>query len=436
MTCKIAMLADNSGLADHRIRKEAECLAEAGYEIRVFCKNEGGSSAIRKKAGVTYQALPVNIEDGLGHISGARTALKMARNFGRGSKKNSNTKDTDMAAQSPKQLGQPLTLHGRFRAALVDRLHLTQYWPAYRSALKDFSPNIIHAHDLATAHAGYCWAQRSGIPFIYDAHEFETSRHAPLPDRAWEFRRSLERKIARKAAKIITVSDDMADELAVAYQIDRPITIYNSPEVSASNSDANIREQLRISPDEKLGIYVGGYREGRGIHTIIKAVADFSGLHFAFVGIAPGGQGAQTVEGILSQYAPGLNVHFIAPVDPANLPIFLSTSDFAMIGTENTCLNHRYCMPNKLFECAFARVPLVVTPLQSISAFVNEYCAGEVAKNYTQEALKESVEAVILKGPEAYYPPLGFARMSEYHSWSFQRETLTEIYQKLTAQFL
>ena len=67
----------------------------------------------------------------------------------------------------------------------------------------------------------------------------------------------------------------------------------------------------------------------------------------------------------------------------------------ADIGTcliENVSLSDHFCLPNKLFEYAFARKPILASDLPEISNIVKKYRLGEVCKLEPQ-----SIERAIIK---------------------------------------
>ncbi len=73
--------------------------------------------------------------------------------------------------------------------------------------------DVVHANDLETLPAGWALARSARARLIYDAHELYTESE-PDPPRIYRaVLGALERLLAKRASAVVTVSDDIADEL-------------------------------------------------------------------------------------------------------------------------------------------------------------------------------------------------------------------------------
>ena len=59
-------------------------------------------------------------------------------------------------------------------------------------------------------------------------------------------------------------------------------------------------------------------------------------------------------------------VRFIDPVPPEKLLSVTASADLGLTFLEDCCLNHRYALPNKLFEYLAAGVPVIASDLPEI----------------------------------------------------------------------
>jgi glycosyltransferase involved in cell wall biosynthesis len=55
-----------------------------------------------------------------------------------------------------------------------------------------------------------------------------------------------------------------------------------------------------------------------------------------------------------------------------------SVADVGIHPIENTCLNHFYCLPNKLFQYIQAGIPVLCSDFPEMRKIVNGYKVGEV----------------------------------------------------------
>jgi len=99
-------------------------------------------------------------------------------------------------------------------------------------------------------------------------------------------------------------------------------------------------------------------------------------------------------------------------------------ADCGLCLIEDVSLSDRLCLPNKLFEYAFAGIPVLASRLHEIARVVNEYRLGACCDNDA-----DSIEAAVLKiereglaRPEADLTEL---------SWDTQAKRLQEAYRQL-----
>ena len=88
----------------------------------------------------------------------------------------------------------------------------------------------MHANDIDTLPAGLALARRSGARLVYDAHELYSEFEAPAPRLAQQLTLALERRLARRADTVVTVSDHMARELQARLGLRaQPLVVTNAP---------------------------------------------------------------------------------------------------------------------------------------------------------------------------------------------------------------
>ena len=68
-----------------------------------------------------------------------------------------------------------------------------------------------------------------------------------------------------------------------------------------------------------------------------------------------------------------INIFHHPPVSTTFLLDYTASADIGLLLYDNSSLNHKYCMPNKLFEYMMAGLPVLVSNLQEIKKIV-ELC--------------------------------------------------------------
>ena len=62
---------------------------------------------------------------------------------------------------------------------------------------------------------------------------------------------------------------------------------------------------------------------------------------------------------------------------------------------QNTCLNHYYCLPNKLFEYAMAGLPVIVSNMKEMRELVEKYDMGIVVIDDKIESMNNAIDKIL-----------------------------------------
>jgi hypothetical protein len=68
---------------------------------------------------------------------------------------------------------------------------------------------------------------------------------------------------------------------------------------------------------------------------------------------------------------------------------------YSLISIYPSNLNYQYCLPNKLFQCIQARLPIVCGPTPSIANIVQSFGIGVVASDFSPLALGKAIDRVL-----------------------------------------
>lgn len=264
---------------------------------------------------------------------------------------------------------------------------------AFSHAVSLHSASLYHASDLYTLEAASKGAHRAQARYSYDsrelyAHVAATKRR---PWVRWWWAR-LEGRLIQHASCVFTVSDSIADHLASTYRIPRPIVVHNVPEETpASNPDPNppnppvghvpgqtmrnLLEDRDLASNARVLVHLGQMKKDRGCENLIRAMQSVNKAHLVFLGYGPLELKLKELVGSLRLHD---RVHFIAPVPPRSVHMALSGATIGITMLEDTCLNHRFALPNKLFDYLKVGLPVLASNLKEVSRVVSDHQCGMV----------------------------------------------------------
>jgi glycosyltransferase involved in cell wall biosynthesis len=302
-------------------------------------------------------------------------------------------------------------------------LNLRMAWRALR-----YRAVVVHCHDHLVLPAGWLAGSLLGARLVYDAHELESDRVGTPNARrlAWV----IERWCWSRVDLLISVSPSIIDWYQQHFGPKQSALVLNSPASGSAqylrlDFPPRVRETpgyfhacFEIPAEAKVFIYLGLLVPGRGIERLLEV---FSGpdtrSHIVFMGY-----GDKLGVGDAAQRCP--NIHLHPAVSHEQVVEYVRHADCGVCLIEDVSLSDRLCLPNKLFEYAFAGIPVLASRLPEIERVVREFGLGVCCDNDV-ESIRQAVKAIERDGIS---PPT--ADLSELSS-ERQAERLRDAYRQL-----
>lgn len=472
---RIAMTLQHSWHNDSRVIREAEALAAAAHDVRVFCRGSGPSQVVETRNGVSYHAIPFTEGLTLGHLCklgfvhlrihcmwlrdrfsisarcGFRHALKALGEFSllvlaavpavvlafglKAIVKLHRVLPFKVAPQGPlARMRDGLYARRDDMRKLLARyaeplFHLNDYAVTVVTEIARWKPDVVHVHDMISLSGGYLAARRVGVPYVYDAHELETHTNYQLSSLTWLFLARYERVLIRTAKHVITVCDSIADWLAIKYRIARPIVILNAPALDTAGPESaeTVRAHLRLTNEEKLAVYIGSVTVDRGLERCVEALRYAPEVRLALVGWRYPVMEDQ-LRRLADHYGVADRLHFVDPVPSRLVVSFIRGADCSLIAVQNVCLSYYFCMPNKLLESVVGHLPVAVARLKELRAFLREFPVG-VEMDETDPRSIAAAMIEITRDPAKYRPTdQQIAAIAARYGWQLQKERLIRLY--------
>ena len=285
--------------------------------------------------------------------------------------------------------------------------------------------DILHCNDLNSLHIGVISKIfNRELKVVYDAHEYETEIDG-LGGIRKKLSKMSERFLIRYADRVITVSNAIADEYVKLYNIEKPSLVLNAPPYKAIEKKNIFRESLGIDKEKTIFLYQGGLSSGRGIEILLKTFKQIDNDDSVIVFMGYG-----QLEDIIKEASrEHKNIYFHPAVSPDVLLNYTSSANFGILFYENSCLNHYYCSPNKMFEYIMAEIPVIVSNLYEMKRLVEHNNIGIVAEENTPKGLQYAIEKAIELDKKELQKNI--QQIKEVYNWEEQERVLLKVYEGL-----
>lgn len=418
---KVCMIVKNQLWNDARVKKEALSLRSAGYAVTVIALPEEGKPADENWQGCRILR-PPNLP------RWAKGARKVVDGY-----------------QSPGSTPSPLKRlvvalrRNRARIVLTNAKRLVQHDLRLLSAALRANADVYHAHDLDTLFVAWLATLLRRARLVYDSHElwlesqrylFEDGRLARLTARITE------RSLAGRADLVIAVTEMRGMHMTNMYPgMKAPVIVKNCPHVIREVSDGGyLQTRTGCPPESTIVLYQGILSASRGLEELIEAASILKkrGLDKVVFAI----MGTDYLRGELSDMIRARNledrVHIFAPVPSEALPEVTVSADVGMILFRNSCLNHFYSLPNKLFEYMIAGVPMIASGFPEMAAVIEGARCGMLVEPDDPVGIADALEHMA-SNPRERVEMGARGRMAaetEYN-WNRQESVLLDSYRSV-----
>lgn len=285
--------------------------------------------------------------------------------------------------------------------------------------------DYVHCNDLNALPVGLLIKLfGKDVKIVYDCHEYETEMDS-LVGVEKKLKKIFERASINYVDHVITVSSSIAKEYSSLYGIEEPSVVLNCPPYSEKTKSNHFRESLGIRPDQKIFLYQGGLKSGRGIEVLVES---FTGLDSDQNVLVFMGYGA--LENFVKEVSScNENIYFHPAVPPSVLLDYTSSADYGVSFIEDSCLSYRYSLPNKIFEYLMSGLPVLTSNLFEMKNLVEAEGVGIVANENTVGGFRKAVLLSLEQDYKVVHENTLKARKK--YCWEEQEKILLGAYEKL-----
>jgi len=416
-TGSVCMVVKNRLSNDARVKKEMAVLAEDGWQVTVIAMPEAGAPEEENTNGIRILRPPVFSE------SKQKLRSRVAEA--------SESVDLSTKAKVIRYLRR-----NRLRRLAADLQRDIPWERRLKKTALQVNADIYHANDLDTLEICGSAAAQKEAKLVYDSHELwlESSRYLTATHPLNRIRlKRIEQKYISKANAVIAVTPMRGRRMQEMYPYMKNLHIVeNAPQkLLKLPGKGRLRSMISAEPDDLIALYQGVLCPERGLEELLTAaeLTDNPKLKFVFIGM-------DTWNGTLQQTATdkGLNnrVFFLPPVPSEELPEITVDADMGFILFRNTCLNHYYSLPNKLYEYMMAGVPIISSDFPELKRVLGEAESGVTVNPDSPEEIAQAVER-LAASPDIRIKMKQNGRkaaLSRYN-WEPQSKILRNLYRKL-----
>jgi glycosyltransferase involved in cell wall biosynthesis len=317
---------------------------------------------------------------------------------------------------------------------------LWDYELAYGPTVDRLKPDIIYANDFRMIGVGArakirAAAKKRDIKLIWDSHEYLPGVKPRVDNGRWMVaNHAHEREYVPYADAVITVSDQLAEMLKRDYSLpELPAVVLNTPSAAdmsdASSSGAgDIRTACGLDANTPLVVYIGAAAAHRGMGVMVEALPILDETHVAFVVNSPSGPYLTTLKARAKALGVADRLHVMPYVAHSDVVGFISTATVGVIPIHHW-LNHEIQLITKFFEYSHARLPIVVSDVETMAATVRENGQGEVFRVDDVEDYVRAVKAVI-SDPQHYRDAYDKIDLDAW-TWEAQARKQDQVYRRL-----
>lgn len=258
--------------------------------------------------------------------------------------------------------------------------------------------NLVIGHDYYTAPIVARMAERRGIPFSIDVHEF--AREQYLNDRRWvllhrPWVHKLQAEFYPRAAVITTICDGIAEALAKDYALQRPPVVVRSVALYQEMPFRPTGAAIKV-------LYHGILNPMRGLEAAIRSVPLWRPEFHLIIR----GNGPDDYIASLKALATELGVTDRVTIDPpvlfGELVRRANEADIGYFVQEDISFQKRFTLPNKFFEYIMAGTALCVADLPEMAFLVSEFDLGRLVASTAAEDIAAAINGLTRERIDAY----------------------------------
>lgn len=202
------------------------------------------------------------------------------------------------------------------------------------------------------------------------------------------------RKYLPKMAAVTVVNDSIGELYRERFGV-RTNTVRNAGAFRDLDPSEVRNDKLQL-------VHSGAAVPGRNLEAMIEAVRGLSATYTLDLYLVPGRDDGKYLNRLRALTADEPRITLHPPVSPAELVPTLNEYDVGIFSLPPLTPNHRFMLPNKIFDFVQARLAVVFGSAPETDRLISGYELGRIAADASAEAMRETLEALDEQQVRAY----------------------------------
>ncbi len=261
-------------------------------------------------------------------------------------------------------------------------------------------------------------------PLVYDSHEYFTGvaeiQNRPLVKYIWK---TIEKSIFPRLNYVFTVNQSIANLYYKDYNI-LPKVLRNLPNISKIEK-VKSRSELGLPLNKPIVILQGaGINVDRGSEELLEAIAIQDQFFLCIVGK---GDVIDKLKHRCKKNDLLNKVIFVNTLPYNEMMQYTLNADIGVSLDKDNNINHKFSLPNKIFDYIKAEIPILASNLIEVSNIISTYQVGYTISEISSKSILNGLN-IVLKTKEESYLKDRFKHAINDLNWEKESRILIETY--------
>lgn len=298
--------------------------------------------------------------------------------------------------------------------------------------------DILLGNDLDVMPATYLASRLKRKPIVYDTHEYWMAM-AGLENKSFRRKiwKAIESAIFPRLRYIYTICDSFCELYRRDYGKELK-TVRNVPYLhfreTGRHAELIKNIESKIPQNKQILLFQGaGINPFRGVEELVLAMQylDREKYHLLIVG---GGDIFSVIQDLVEQHRLHDRISIIPKVPFEVLRHITGHARLGLSLDKSENLNHRYGLPNKIFDYLHAGVPVLVSRLVELEKIVNTYEVGMFIENHEPQHIAQCIEKALADPARLTKWKENTEKLRRELNWENESKIVIDIFKQVEAE--